>query len=196
VTIKPLLEKDVTRENIVAAISDLAASANENDSIVVYLAGHGIQSEDGLYRYITADVSTPEDLLTRSLDQETLITALGEIKARNLLLMLDTCYSGAFPAATAGTISNETGLMVLSASNTVEEALDGYDGQNGVFAHALLKGLIGGAAGPTGVVDAATVATYVRDLVPVLAQEKSHSQRPQLFIARNSAPFPITQPGG
>ncbi|MEM7544017.1 MAG: caspase family protein [Pseudomonadota bacterium] len=196
VIIEPLLDKDVTRENIVAAIGRLAEKSNENDSIVVYFAGHGIQLEDGLYRYITADVASPDDILNRSLDQETLITALGQIKAQNLLLMLDTCYSGAFPAATAGTISNETGLMVLSASNTVEEALDGYDGQNGVFAYALLKGLIGGAAGPTGVVDAATVATYVRDLVPALAQEKSHSQRPQLFIARNSAPFPITQPGG
>ncbi len=196
VIIQPIFDKDATRDSIVAAIRKLADYSNENDSIVVYLAGHGIQTQDGLYRFITSDVASAEDILNLSLDQQTLISALGEIKAQNLLLMLDTCYSGAFPAETAGTISNETGLMVLSASNTVEEALDGYDGNNGVFAYALLKALGGGAAGPTGIVDAATVGAYVRDLVPALAQEKSHSQRPQLFIARNSAPFPITEPGG
>ena len=122
------------------------------------------------------------------------MAALGRIKAQNVLLMLDTCYSGAFPAEAAGTISNETGLMVLSASNTVEEALDGYDDKNGVFAYALLQALSGKAAGPTGVVDATSVGLYIRDVVPQLAEEKRHSQRPQLFIARSTAPFPLTEP--
>lgn len=195
IDVATLYDPEVTADNIEAALATIARKAKENDSIVLYFAGHGVQSEDGVYRYVTADVASREDILTRSFDQEALMSALGQIKAQNVLLMLDTCYSGAFPASAAGTISNETGLMVLSASNTVEEALDGYDGANGVFAHALIKALAGGAAGPTGVVDAASVGAYVRDLVPVLAAEKSHSQRPQLFIARNSAPFPLTEPG-
>ncbi|MEO0363284.1 MAG: caspase family protein, partial [Pseudomonadota bacterium] len=135
VSVTHLFDGEATRARIEEAIAGIAARAGEDDSVVLYFAGHGVQSEDGLYRYVTSDVGSAEELLTRSLDQEALITSLGEVKARNMLLMLDTCYSGAFPAAAAGTISNETGLMVLSASNTVEEALDGYDGNNGVFAH-------------------------------------------------------------
>ena len=192
--IHTIFDADATADKIVAEIDKIAADVGDDDSVVLYFAGHGVQTEDKLYRYVTTDVASGEDLLARSLDQETLMAALGRIKAQNVLLMLDTCYSGAFPAEVAGTISNETGLMVLSASNTVEEALDGYDGKNGVFAYALLDALSGKAAGPTGVVDAANVGTYIRDVVPALAEEKRHSQRPQLFVARSGAPFPLTEP--
>ncbi|MEM9043272.1 MAG: caspase family protein [Pseudomonadota bacterium] len=190
---EPLYNEDVTREGVLEAMQRIAERSAPEDAVLVYFAGHGVQTDDGVYRYVTPEITTREQLLTRSVDQDAIIEGLSGLQAQNVLLMLDTCYSGSFPAAAAGTINNETGFMVLSASNKVEEALDGYDGQNGVFAYAVKQALGGAAAGPTGMTDATNLGTYVRDLVPILAQERSHTQRPQLQIQRSSNPFPVAQ---
>ena len=192
-TPEPLYNDDVTREGVLAAMERIAQRSKPEDAVLIYFAGHGVQTDDGVYRYVTPEVTTREELLTRSIDQDAIIQGLSGVQAQNVLLMLDTCYSGSFPAAAAGTINNETGFMVLSASNKVEEALDGYDGQNGVFAYAVRQALGGAAAGPTGLIDATNLGTYVRDLVPILAQERNHTQRPQLQIQRSLNPFPVAQ---
>lgn len=193
VIVTDLLDGDATREGVTRALEELSNRSQPQDSVVVYLGGHGFKDEAGEYHFIPPDMASLDELGTRSVDQTLLVDKLSNVRVENLMLMLDTCYSGAFPAAAAGNINNETGFMVLTASTKYEEALDGHDGQNGVFVYALKEALTGKLSSPDGVADALTLGDYVRKRVRQLAAEKNFNQRPQLLIGNSDTPFPIAR---
>ncbi len=195
VRIIEVLDQEATRAGIERAFEALASQASSRDSVVIYLAGHGILNEkDGAYHYLPVDVSTWDDIQTAALSQSALIQMLGQVPSANTLVMIDTCHSGAFPANAPGNFSNETGFFVLAASASVQEALDGYNGRNGVFAHAVLEGIEGEAANRQGLVDATQLGLFVRDRVEGLAAEKNFRQQAEFSIAaENLKRFPIAQ---
>lgn len=195
VFITELLDGEATREGISAALELLGEASKPADSVLVYVGGHGVKDGEGAYHFVPPDLTSIEEIGVRSVDQGLLIDRLSNVQVENLMLMLDTCYAGAFPASAAGNINNETGFMVLTASTKYEEALDGHDGANGVFMYALKEALSGNLSSPDGVADALTLGDYVRKRVRQLAAEKNHSQRPQLLIGNSDAPFPIARIG-
>ncbi len=195
VTVTELLDGAATREGIAGALHALAERSTPDDSVIVYVGGHGLKDAAGSYHFIPPDMSAMDQLDTRSVDQSELIEGLSGMQVENLMLVLDTCYSGAFPAAAAGNISNETGFMVLTASTKYEEALDGADGRNGTLVYAVREALGGAVSSPDGVADALTLADYVRKRVRQLAAEKNHSQKPQLLIGNSDKPFPVARIG-
>lgn len=175
-----LLDAEATEPAITAQLKKIAETAQPQDSVVVYIAGHGVVGEKtGLYYFVHHDVSGLDAVETEGISQNRLIELIGAIRSQNILLMIDTCHSGAFPAEAAGAIVNETGYYVLAASSDAEQALDGYNARNGVFAHAVLTGLRGGAPSFDGVIDTLQLGTYVRRKVPKLALEKGHRQSAQ-----------------
>lgn len=190
-----LFNEDVTLSNVLDGIASIAERSEPGDSVLIYLAGHGVQTDDGRYRYVTSEITSVDSLMGDSLDDERLIEALGDIRSKNILLVLDTCHSGAFKASdsAAGVINNDTGFMVLSASAELELALDGYTDENGVVGHAMKRALEGEAAGPAGVTDALGVGIFVRQLVPILASDLNHVQQPQFQITQTDSPFLLTQ---
>lgn len=174
-----LFDEEATTARIEAELSRLAEEAGPEDSVLIYLAGHGISAEDGAYYFVPANVDSPTDAAIReqALGHRTIVELLSRVVARNAFLFLDTCYAGAFDLAGPNNLANETGRYVLTASASVEEALDSYDNQNGVFAHAVLEALYGEAgAGRGTAVDALLLGVYVRDRVPELAAERQFSQ--------------------
>jgi WD40 repeat protein len=177
VEVNLLSDREVTREALGRAFADLSGKVQPRDSVVIYLAGHGVVLEDGVYYYVTSDVSSRAEVRGRAVDQFQLISWLSKIGARNAMLMLDTCYSGSVTPVTSGVLANETGRYVLAASSSEQEALDSFDGHNGVFAHAVLAGLNGDAA-PKGkhTVDAIALGLFVRDTVYDLARDKGQLQ--------------------
>jgi hypothetical protein len=82
---------------------------------------------------------------------------------------------------------------VLTGSSSLEEALDSYDGTNGVFAYAVREGLYGGAADASGnEIDALQLGVYVRRELPRLAQERNHRQSAVFKAAGGDiAAFPV-----
>ncbi len=193
VLVTELLDEKATREGVTAALEEISKQSNPRDSVLVYVGGHGFKDKAGDYHFIPPDMASLDQLGTRSVDQTLLVEKLSNVRVENLMLMLDTCYSGAFPAAAAGNINNETGFMVLTASTKYEEALDGHDSQNGVFMYAIREALSGQLSSPDGVADALILGDYIRKRVRQLAAEKSFSQRPQLLIGNSDAPFPIAR---
>ena len=195
VRVVEVLDQEATRAGIERAFEALASQASSRDSVVIYLAGHGILNEkDGAYHYLPVDVGSWDDIQTSGLSQSALIQMLGQVPSANTLVMIDTCHSGAFPANAPGNFSNETGFFVLAASASVQEALDGYNGRNGVFAHAVLEGIEGEAANRQGLVDATQLGLFVRDRVEGLAAEKNFRQQAEFSIAaENLKRFPIAQ---
>ena len=181
VVVTRLIDADATRAGILDALARVAQQAGPADTFLFYAATHGLRNTaDGRFLLIPHDAAAPtsmEALASSALDETTLIAALARIRTRNGLLLLDTCYSGQVTAESLANVGHETGRYLLTASTSVQEALDSYDNRNGVFLYAIREALTGRAAhGPDGVVTALSLGEYVSYRVGELARKKGHEQ--------------------
>jgi WD40 repeat protein len=181
VDVTVLLDQQATRAGILAAFDRLAARVRPNDTFLFYVASHGVRDNDDkrflLIPQDAADLSSLQALGRSAIDETTLIAALSRIRARDALLFLDTCYSGAVTADALANVGHETGRYLLAASSSVQEALDSYDNRNGVFVYAVREGLEGRAShGADDIVSALALGEYVSGRVGVLARQKNHDQ--------------------
>jgi WD40 repeat protein len=177
--LRALRNDEATRANILRLLAEVASQARQGDAVVIYLAGHAIAPSDRGYAFVTADVPSArvEDVYAKGLTAADLATALGDIVAGNMIVMLDTCYAGGFAVEAPDRLAHATGRYVLTATKGVEEALDHAEGtENGVFAHAVRTGL-SGEAEVMGEVDALSLGAFVQRFVPVLAARAGSGHR-------------------
>jgi hypothetical protein len=197
VSVTLLTDAEATRRGVLEALAAVAARTVPSDTLVVYLAGHGVLSQpDRRFLFLPSDVRDTSDwgaLRRATIDDEALVAAIARIRARDGFLFVDTCYAGQIAVDSLAAIGNETGRFLLTASTSVQEALDSYDGRNGVFAHAVLEGLSGRAAvDAEGRVSALALGEWVTRRVPQLAAEKRHSQNAVFRTAqRDLRSFPL-----
>ena len=195
-----LTDADASLANIDKAFADLAGRTKPDDLVFVFLAGHGV-ALDGKYYYVPADVPDAKDASIRAhaLTYDDLAARLAKFPTARAIVVLDTCYSGAFAVQdsiqrdsqdqTVGKqISHETGRFILAGSSSEQEALDGVDG-HGVFTETLLKGLAGGAdqqdaGNHDGKVTIFELGEYTKAEVPKLAAAiaKGYNQKPRWYF--------------
>ncbi len=199
VEVTELYNKDVTPESIKAAFQSVAENARPQDTVLFYMAGHGIIEDDSdEFYYITENVTEFDKISEQAFGERQLITLMGDIEARNALLLLDTCYSGAasFDTAASAKFNHDMGRYIIAASSTQEEALDSFDGKNGVFAYAVKEGLEGLAvnARVSEAVDSMQLGAFVQLRVPQLAAKRGHRQSAEFRTASDRVTsFPITR---
>ena len=119
--------------NIKAAL-DLFRQATADDTVILFLSGHGTYDRDrGDYYFLSHDTQIKWD---------TLQTALEEAEGQRILLV-DTCHaSGVFnPRLVNDASYNEIILISATDRNSVAQELPELG--HGVFSHALLEGLKG-----------------------------------------------------
>jgi uncharacterized caspase-like protein len=162
-----------TLENVRSGIGHLRKSKPE-DMVLIFLSSHGSPRSDdpnGVSYIMMHDTNLANDekRYATSLQMVGLVEELKrEIKARRMVLILDTCYSGGagdapkdgskrvIPLGTGpssngwggasvsgilSTLSNGTGRAIISASRADEESWESTSFQNGYFTHFLLEGL-------------------------------------------------------
>ncbi len=209
VNVKTLTERSqTTRETL---IRELAAFRNlrPDDVFVFFIASHGTVDE-GEYFLITSNVGPlrTERLKTDALTQGELKEAIANIPATKKLILIDTCNAGALGDAiqtamlTRGMsedtalkiLSRSVGSTILSASTSVQEAIEGYNG-HGLFTWVLTEGLKGKAAkSGTGFIKTTELADYVDSEVPILAEKVfKRAQYPTISISGQA--FPIGKLG-
>ncbi|WP_337875063.1 caspase family protein [Elioraea sp.] len=194
-----LLDQDATRAGVIAALERLGREVGPNDTFLMYLAGHGVRAEpDDRFLFLPQDVedaSSWEALRRVAVTDETLVSLVSRIRARNGFLFIDTCFAGQITIDALANLGHETGRFMLAASSSVQEALDSYDGKNGVFAYAVAEALAGGAArDERGVVTALSLGEYVSRRVSELAREKGHAQDAVFRTARRDLRgFPVAR---
>ena len=91
--VKRLLDREATREAIYRALRSLASSTEGDDSVLIYYAGHGDLdrlTNDGWWIPVDAKGGDPVTYLNNFLVQ----TYMRSMKARHVLLISDSCYSG------------------------------------------------------------------------------------------------------
>lgn len=159
---------------------------NFTDDILFYFSGHGAPTRIGVH-VVTQDGTDKEP----GLPMDELLTLANDSKAREVLLILDCCFSGAL-----GNPRNlreyhtelREGVTILTASRSTEVSLE-KTGGHGIFTWLVLSALRGGAADIRGHVSAAAIYSYAEQVLG------SWDQRPLYkSYAERLSPIRLCQP--
>ncbi len=145
----PLLNEQATRANIIAALKDIAAKAQPDDLVIIFLAGHGT-AVDGRYYFAPYDLGTHDrdlyhaavaakdaathdkafDQMFRKegLSQDDILPLISSMKASHVAILLDTCYSAS-----------------LATPDAVVRRDEENDTMTGALAHAVGRFVLSGA---------------------------------------------------
>lgn len=187
-----LTQEDATRSQILATLDDLAQSAKDDSTVIVYFSGPGMASQN------PTDDSTDYYLLTYGYDlnarHQTSIsgTELAEklraIPANKLLLILDCSHAEGIANASISSFSESTGRAILAASRKDEAA---YTRKAfGIFTFALIEGLLGKAATKDDRhVRISNLAFHAVNVVPEQTRDRQHP----MIIFNQSDDFVIGQ---
>lgn len=138
----------------------------KGDAILFFFAGHGMVSETG--GYICTHDGTPND---PGLPMNDLLALAHQSPAREVLLVLDCCHSGAIGTSVyhgGGLNTLREGVTLLAASRPSERAWERFG--RGVFCQLLCDGLRGSAADLRGYVTAADLYAYADQALGAWAQ--------------------------
>ena len=152
--VKILINEEASTPNIKKIFrSWLKKRARENDSVIVYFAGHGA-TEAGSSYWVTYD-SDIEDLYGTAISNDSISKMLNSIESKTLIAFLDSCYSAATINRgwhTRSLIEKDPfeefkgeGRVVITSSNGKQLSLEIQEYGHGVFTYFLIQGLIGKA---------------------------------------------------
>jgi uncharacterized caspase-like protein len=131
-----------------------SARSGPNDVVVLTVASHGLTEDDTFY-ILPADIPgkgmnvTPE-LLSKAVSADDLYAWLVDLDAKEIILILDTCESGAALGGEGfrpgplgdrgfGQLAYDKAIRVLSATNENNAALEYDQLQHGLLSYALLR---------------------------------------------------------
>jgi WD40 repeat protein/uncharacterized caspase-like protein len=213
VEVVQLLDQDATKANILAAIKRLAGEAGApslkagpldalkrvepEDTVIIYYAGHGTAQVQRFY-LIPHDLGytgertklTEEGLktiLAHSISDLELETAVEELDAGHLLLIIDACNSGQAleaeekrrgPMNSKGLaqLAYEKGMYILTAAQSFQAALEAAQLGHGYLTYALveegLKTPVADTEPKDGVLIAREWLDFATERVPQMQQEK------------------------
>lgn len=189
--IKMLLNEQATLSGIRTALGTwLARSAEAEDLVYVFFAGHGVVEgeRDG---YLLAYDSDPQNLYATALSISELDKIISErLRARLVVLMADACHSGRIGMASRAleerVLVNRfldevgksgQGVFRLLASRADEKSYEDkkWGGGHGVFSYYLLEGLKGKAdRDRDGIVRAGELLDYLSEAVPGATNALQH----------------------
>ncbi len=142
---------DATREQITKALNDYRHNLDENASLLIYYAGHGMYDKDADKAY-WLPVDAERDDNSHWIMADDITTEVKVIPARHVLIISDSCYSGGMTREVAPSFTQDERnrfleKMVLGKSRTLmssgalEPVSDEDGGGHSVFTGALLKAL-------------------------------------------------------
>jgi len=158
--IKLLINKEATQRNIMIALESWLTKAGPNDLIVLYWAGHGFPDPEDPEKVYFACYDTDISIPVTGYRMDRVRTTLQERKARNVILLADTCHAGKLITRGDRGISIiphidrmnrqqevPKGWIFMVGADTDRQAIEHASWTNGAFTHSLIKGLSGEADG-------------------------------------------------
>ena len=160
-TVTPVLDR--TEREIRLAVADFLDGRNTDDLVLLYLSCHGLLNQRREL-YFAATDTRKSRLAATAVQAQWLSAQLDECRARQQILILDCCFSGAFArgAKADGDLNLQhllaeqaRGRVVLTASRSTEYSFEGDPVADGpaagsVFTTALVEGMRTGAADTDG----------------------------------------------
>ena len=188
---------------IKAAFRRVAVAAKPQDLFVFFYAGHGIAEQVGdstRFYLVPSDVtqmSDPEQLAQLGISN--LQELFDAVPARKKLMLIDACQSGQAVAAFAqrgaveeqaiARLARASGVFVMSATGSDQEAAEVATLGHGVFTYAWLQAMARGTSAPQERLVGA-LASEVERTIPELSR-KYQSQPQYPIVFRNGQDFPL-----
>ena len=149
---KTQLLRNANRIEILKALGKYSDSLNDNDSLLIFYAGHGtLTAARGHWQGVNSTTKDEGDWISN----QNITDKLDEMDAKHVLVIVDSCYSGAISRGTIeeldpamkeseklSWVKRKVALMSRGAitSGGLEPVPDGQ-GKHSVFAHALMQHL-------------------------------------------------------
>jgi YVTN family beta-propeller protein len=188
---------------VLQAIGEFYNNRRRDDLTLLYFTGHGLKDDRG--RLYLAMTNTIHDrLLFTGLSAQQIDEAIESCSSHQKILVLDCCYSGAFPPghiSKAGSQVNTLekfrgkGRVVLTASDSTQYSFEGNRivgaGSQSVFTRFLVEGLTTGEADldGDGEISIDELYSYVHDRVieemPQQRPKKLEDVEGRIVVAQN-----------
>jgi uncharacterized caspase-like protein len=190
---------DATRADVVEALDDYRSHLGDRDNLLIYYAGHGwLDAEADQGFWLPADAHP--DKRTQWVSNDTVRDALRALKAKHVLVVADSCFSGTLTrGASIASLRRSRDYVERMArlkarqvltSGALEPVADSTGGGHSPFAAAFIAVL----SGNRGVLDATTLFGELRrpvalnsDQVPQFADIRlaGHQGGDFLFVRRD-----------
>jgi hypothetical protein len=158
--IKLLINEEATQRNIMIALESWLTKANPNDQIVLFWAGHGFPDPEDPEKVYFACYDTDISIPVTGYRMDRVRAALEERKAKNVIVMADSCHAGKLITRGERGISivptidkmrrerkTPKGWIFMVGADTDRKAIEHSSWTNGAFTHCLIEGLSGKADG-------------------------------------------------
>jgi hypothetical protein len=180
--------QSITRPVLKEAID--ALFDGDCDIALFYFSGHGTISSSGGY-IVTSDYEKYDE----GISMEVILTLANKSKAKDKVVILDCCHSGAFgtPEISGASLAQlSEGLTVLTASRDSEAAIE-INGC-GVFTALVVDALKGGAADLRGHVTPGSVYSYVDQALGAWDQRPIFKTNVSHFTSLRTVTPPVPLP--
>lgn len=173
----------------------LARNVDEKSRVFFYFSGHGAPDVKSGESYLVPWDGDAAFLENTGYPLKRLYQKLGELRAAEVFVALDACFSGAGgrsvlakgarPLVTTAALSAAPSdkLVVLAAAGS-EQVTSSLDEQgHGTFTYYFLKGLSGAAKDASGAVTAEGLHSYLKPRVEDAARRQNRAQNPVILGA-------------
>ena len=163
--IRLLIDENATKENISENLRYIIGHADENDVILVYYAGHGLEGAFVPYDFDGTDMN----LISHS----DMLDEIDKSRAKHKVFIADACHSGSLIAQRSPFSSmleeyyldfekSHGGTALIMSSKEDENSMEYSGMRQGIFSHYLMKGLLGEADfDNNGIVDISELFNFV-----------------------------------
>jgi filamentous hemagglutinin family protein len=135
------------KATIIRTLNALATEVGSEDSVVIYFAGHGFSMDNNGAGYWLASDATATDELKGWISNSDVAQMLSGIRSKQVTLISDSCYSGAFAREGLGAVGQNVTVdgvlakrsVVVLSSGGDEPVPDNGKAGHSIFAWNLMK---------------------------------------------------------
>jgi WD40 repeat protein len=204
VVVKLLTNDGATKDDVIEGLEWLKQQVTSRDVGVMFLAGHGMNDNQGKYFFLPHNAN-PERLMSTGVAQTDIKDTLNSL-AGKAMFFVDSCHSGnalgsaktrGMGATTDALVSElssaENGVIVFSSSTGKQLSQENAEWGNGAFTKAVVEGLSGRADfGKKGKITHKGLDYYVTERVKELTKGQ---QSPVSISPSGVTDFPIAVVG-
>lgn len=141
---------EATSPRAIRALGRFFGTAARDDVLLVYFSGHGKLDQAGRLHLCMQDTEST-DLLSTAVSSARIKEFADASRARNVIIVLDCCYAGAFRGADLGDAVAGPGRYVLTSCRGTQLANDAtVENGTSFFTQHLVDGLVQAAADQDG----------------------------------------------
>lgn len=191
-----LKDSAATKTNIADKINELSKTVKPKDSFVLFVAGHGVLLQNQYY-ILTSDYNGTINQNSMISSNE-IVEMSKKLKSLSQLFIFDTCHAGGVDTIISGlydarmsVLAKKMGLHIYASANSLQQALDGYQG-NGLFTYTLLDGLNNKKEADKNMDNAISIVelgAYSKQTTSEISKRLGHQQTPLIINFGKDSPL-------